>query len=333
MSKRVYQPKKGKRTQRERIGPGYDAAAYWEGAMGAASSVLQMVVKRYNKNRFHILWMRDQRPCEYCYPFPYAVEKKNWQASIVNGQPTLTISFPSGVRGKPDNVVIVLRNGPEFARQLADFRRLVSGKAAKHQLLITRQRASDGCHRRTTSEKEPGGGNRVSYRIMVKMIVAVDVPKKTSDRVLTLITDPQALWVAELDGRRAWVLNADHIRRAVEWQQTHAARRQRWAEDCKAERRCSPRKRRQFQESRDRCCSKHERRMHSWCQEAAAHLANFCVRQHVDHVLYRDIGTSWLPGVPRHKLNAALANALAQKGIALDCHSDAEDVEEVCEVG
>jgi hypothetical protein len=132
---------------------------------------------------------------------------------------------------------------------------------------------------------------------------------------LTLCTDPASLWVAELDGRQAWLLNADHIKRACDWQAIHKAKRQRWAEDCKAERRSSKSHRQQFQDSRDRCCEKHARRMKSWCQESASHLVRFAQRQHVGVVAYTDADKSFMPGFPWHLLKECLSSALAQAGI------------------
>jgi hypothetical protein len=285
---------------------------FWKGAAQCASSLLRAVERKYRKERYQIVWGGQRFSARYRYPYPYPVHANHWNAEMREGRPVLVWKAP-GSR----TVELQLRGGPEFARQLADFRRVATGEAKKCQLLLLRQRASEGCHRRTTQERVPGGGERTHYRIMAKLIVEAPVQSPRGERVLTLCTDPAALWVAELDGRQAWVLNADHVKRACDWQELHRVRRQRWAQDCKAERRGDPRRRKQFQGSRERACSKHERRMKSWCQEAASSLARFAQRQRVGLVAYLDVDQSFLPGFPWSQLKSCLANALAGYGIAL----------------
>lgn len=295
---------------------------FWKGAAVCASSILRAVERKHRKERSMVIWNRSRSPARYRYPYPFPVHASCWDVEFRAGRPVLTVKLPGGL------VELELRGGPEFGRQLAELRRVASGDAKKCQMLITRQRASEGCHRRTTVERAPGGGDRVHYRIMVKVITESLERQALGDRVLTLATDPAALWVAELDGRRAWALNADHVKRACDWQEAHRVRRQRWAEDTKAERRASGRKKAQFQASRDRCCDKHARRMKSWCQEAASHLAGFASRQKVGRVLYLDDDKGFLPGFPWHQLKTCLANALAGHGIALHCRSDGQKVSE-----
>jgi len=310
---------------------------FWAGNLGGVASLTRAVQRKYVQDRPAAIWHGERRSARYRYPYPYGVPAKDWDAEMRDGKPVVVLKLP-GVEGK---VELQLRGGPEFARGLRDFRWVagcpcpacaeVKAKGderptcRKKQLLITRQRASEGCHRRTDSERPPGGAARVSYRIMVKLIVDGPETQKHGDRVLTLCTDPAALWVAGLDGRRAWVLNADHIKRACDWQERHRVRRQRWAEDCKAERRASRRKRRQFQDRRDKACEKQARRMKSWCQESAAHLARFAARQRVGCVLYSDGDKGFLPGFPWHLLKTCLASALAGHGISLFSTSDEEE--------
>lgn len=296
---------------------------FWAGCAQAVAAVTRDVERKYRRERKAIVWDGDRRPARYRYPFPFPVHASCWSAGYEGGKPVLTVSLPGR------KVRLQLRGGPEFGRQLADFRRVAAGEAKRCQLLISRQRASEGCHRRTSAEREPGGGERVSYRVTVKMVVEAPRREAPGGRVLTLCTDPAALWVAELDGRRAWVLNADHVKRAVDWQAGHEARRQRWAQDCKAERRGDPRKRKQFQAGRERCAGKHARRMKSWCQECAAHLTRFAVRQRVGLVAYDDSCKDFLPGFPWHLLGQCLGNALAGEGIELAARPSRGEAEAV----
>ena len=292
---------------------------FWRGNAICASSVCRAVERKHRRERKEIVWCGERRPARYRYPYPFPVHANCWDAELRDGRPVIVWKAPGGRR-----VELELRGGPEFGRQLAAFRRVANGEAKKCQMLITRQRCSESCHRQTAEGRRPGGGDRVSYRIMVKLVVEEPVKQAPGDRPLVLLTDPEALWVAELDGRRAWVENADHIKRALDWQEAHRVRLRRWAQDTKAERRCNKRKRRQFEESRRRCVEKHQRRMDSWCKELASHLTRFAVRQKVGHVLYQDIDKGNLPGMPWHKLKQALRDALTAAGIRLDCASDVE---------
>ena len=303
------------------------AAGWWKGTAICASSILRAVERKYRRERYKIVWGGERTSARYRYPAPFPVHANCWSAEFRSGVPIITVRIGS------HDVELRLRGGPEFGRQLANLRRVVSGEAKQCQLLISRQR-SDGGHRRTIEERKPGGGDRVSYRIMVKIVTHQPDRVVTGDRVLTLATDPNSLWVAELDGRQAWVLNADHVKRACDWQAVHASRRQRWAQDAKAERRASRRRRAQFQSSRDRCCEKHARRMKSWCQECAAHLAKFAVRQRVSTVAYMDADKSFMPAFPWAQLKLALANALSGEGIELvaspDAKAESAELEAVC---
>lgn len=277
---------------------------FWKGAAICASSIIRAVERKYRKERKAIVWEGRRLPARYRYPVPFPVHANCWDGEFRDGRPVLTVRLPGGP------VELSLRGGPEFARQLADFRRVVKGEAKKCQLLLTFL-SSGGSHRQTTDAKGS------SYRIMVKLIVDVPEHETSGGRVLALATDPAALWVAELDGRRAWVLNADHVKRACDWQESHRVRLQRWAEDTKAERRGSPRKRKQFEASRQRCCLKHARRLKTWCQQSAAHLTQFAVRQRVGTVAYSDLAREYLPGFPWHLLKSCLQNALAAVGVEL----------------
>lgn len=293
------------------------AGGFWKGAAICAGSIIRAVERKYRKERPAAIWSRTRTSARYRYPYPYPVHPTCWDVEFRSGRPVLCLKLPGSA------FEIELRTGQEFARQVGDLRRIASGEAKKCQLIFSRQR-SYGSHRRTLADREPGGGNRASYRIMVRFVFQSETTKKAADRVLTLCTDPNAFWVAELDGRRAWVLNADHIKRAYDWQQIHQARRQRWSEDCKAESRGNSRRRRQFQEHRDRLCEKQSRRLRSWCQESASHLAAFAERQNVGHVLYRNIDKSYMPSFPWAMLKDCLAHALKQRGIAIDFATEPE---------
>lgn len=284
---------------------------FWSGAAISASTLLRDVEAHWRRHRYAVLWMRNEAPVLWHYPRPWPVHPQAWSARMESGKPVIHARLPGGA------VDLSLRGGPEFGRQLASFRQVAEGKLKRATLYLTRQRASEGCHRPTMQEPRTAGEQRTHWRVMARFAVTREVQARESERVLNVNTDPEALLVAEIDGRRAWVLNADHVRRAVEWQQVHEVRRQRWAQDVKAERRASQKILRQFEASRERCCDRHARRMNSWCQETASHLARFAARQRVGLVAYDDTAKSYLPLFPWYKLRLCVAHAMAGLGIEI----------------
>lgn len=282
---------------------------FWGGACVQANDVIQMAEKRYKALRYEIIWKRSAVPPTFKYPTPFPVKNTNWEPRIEHGKPVINVALPGG------RVDLELRTGPEFGRQLTIFHSLIRGDFKKCQLILRGQYTTSSNGRQTLKERSPGGGDRRFLRILCKLVVRTESAKRTSDRILTLCTDPEALWVAELDGRQAWKLNVDHLRRAVLWHESHRVRIQRWSEDCKVERRSNPKRLRQFEESRERCCLKHRRRMDSWIKESVSHLVQFCLRQKVGTVAYTGKDTSFLPGFPWSKLNQRLIDAMKIQGI------------------
>ena len=294
----------------------YHAWAWWAGAYAQANGVLREGEQRYRALRKQIVWDRSAVLPTFRYPHPFPVHNQCWSARYEHGRPVVRVQLPGGM------VDLELRGGAEFGRQLALFRSLVDGKAKQCALAIRGHLTSSSNGRQTMEEREPGGSDRKHWRILVKLVVKTEATQRTADRVLTLCTDPAALWVAELDGRRAWALNADHIRRVCEWKAAHDVLLQRWGEDTKAERRGDPDRRRQFNESRERRCQKHARRMDSWIKESVAHLLRFCLRQKVGEVLYLDRDRGFADSFEWYKLNKRLVDEMTRNGIVLNTETD-----------
>ena len=291
---------------------------WWAGACNSASTILHTVEQKYRSERLNVLWHRKQDPTTYRYPYPWPVHARGWkEAGFEDGRPFVRLALPGG------EVVLRLRGGPEFGLQLGRFRQVVAGNLPRLQLVIRQQGASLGCHRPTVKDR---GKN---CRVMVKMVAKLPAKEATGNRVLTLSTDPNAFWVAELDGRQAWVLNNDHMRRAFDWLAKYDAKRQRLAQDRKAERRMNRSHLADINEAQRRCGDKHARRMQSWLHETAAHLVGFCVRNHVGEVLYLDGERDFIPAFPWHRLKSLLSDKLTAAGIQLvteTAHEQPEDV-------
>jgi hypothetical protein len=292
------------------VASAFAGTEFWAGAALSAVSIMRQVKEKYLQERLAVIWQRSKSPCTYRFPHPWPVHAQGWKAAWLDtsGKPCVRLTLPGG------QVEMRLRGGAEFGRQMGLFRQIVSGELPRLQLVIRQQGCSLGCHRPTMPGREPA-------RVMVKMVARLPVRPSPGGRTLTLCTDESAFWVAELDGQPAWVLNADHVRRACDWLAIHETRRQRLAQDRKAERRLNPGAD-SWRRSLERCCDKHARRMNSWLHETAAHLTGYAVRQKVGLVLYRDQQKGFAPLFPWHKLKTLLVDKLRAAGIVCQCGSD-----------
>lgn len=284
----------------------YDGAEFFAGAAASANSILQKVRAKYLDERLRVIWQRRGQFSRYDSPAPWPVHAAAWHKAWFDesGKPCVRVALPGG------QVDLQLRGGPEFGRQMDLFRRVVEGSLPRLELVIRWQRASEGCHRPTV---KVGG---VPGRVMVKMVAKLPVRERPGDRTLALLTDPNAFWVADLDGRPAWVMNADHFRRGVARHAEHLRILRRMSEDAKAERRITGNRARHQQERLDAQCEKDRRRIKSWVQESAAHLVGFAVRQKVGEVLYLDRDRGFIPRFPWHSLHQQLGEKLKENGIA-----------------
>lgn len=298
-----------------------DLRPFWDGATVQASSILRESEARYRALRKQVVWERSALPPTFKYPHPLPVHAQAWAARIESGKPVVEVALPGG------RVSLELRGGPEFGRQLALFRQVAGGSAARKQLVIRGQMTSGSNGRRTIEDRDPGGGARKHLRILVKLVCEVEAAPRTADRVLTLCTDPAAFWVAELDGRRAWVLNADHIKRTHDWAKVrgwldaHEDMLDRMAQDSKAERRMKMGRLGQLREAREKRVRKHRSRMRSWMHEITSHLVGFAVRQRVGVVQYKDVDRGFIERFPWARLKGLLADKLAAVGIAIESAS------------
>lgn len=284
----------------------YAGHEFFVGAKGSATSIIQPLQAKYIAERLNVIWHRKQAHCTYRSPHPWPVRADMWREASFDDEkrPFVRVALPGG------QATIRLRGGPEFARQMAIFRQIVDGGLPRLELVI-REHRQFGKSRRPT---EPGGS-----RVMVKIVARLPVRETKGEKVLTLFCDKEAFWVASLSGRRddrQWTANYDHVRRLFGWLAAHESRRQRLAQDSKAESRCASDKRRQWQRSLDAACEKQHRRLSSWLHEIAAHVVGFCSRQKVREVVYDD-SQRFSDAFPWHRLNAMLADKLKAEGITL----------------
>jgi len=320
----------------------YTGRSDWEGATQSASQILTDVYGRYKGHRKAVIWSHGEQPAAYRYPYPYPVPRQRWEASLdSDGFPVVSVSLPGQrvalrLRGIHQGAPVV-----GFAAKLAHFRAIVSGERRAGVLYLSRQRCSAGCHRHLAAhegaegegivqgERAPGGGQRVQYRTLCRIVVWLPRAERKGGNKLLLRTDANAFWTAEHEGRfsRPWILNADHVRQPNTdqlraWMADHDVWRQRMSEDLKHEKRW-PRAVRQVMNDRlERRCGKVHRQVETWCHQAVALVANYARRQGVDTVLYDDSERSYLPHFPWARLSSMLRSKLELFGVAMEGGSD-----------
>lgn len=292
---------------------------------------LQKLQRNYAAQRYDVLWTCSASLRSYRYPQPYAIGNQNWTPSYEpagkdggDKVPCVSVPLPGG------RILLQLRGGREFARQLRDFAKLASGDAIKADLSICRQRASSGYN---GGQDRDNGGQKFATRVMVKMVGWF--PRSEARELsgtLAVRTDADSfLFALDAKGERIWALHADHVRR---WTAEHSRRLNRWSDDTKAEQRPVP----SFASRRDAAVKKFRDRCDSFVKEAACQLANFAQRRKYATVKLDDTDKSYLPRFDWSGFRSRLAVKLDEYGIALDIASgeavpetptDAREVDEI----
>lgn len=274
----------------------FPGGEFFKGAMKSASTIIENVHANYKRDRPDVL-VRNLRSWRNYRSVPWPVHadmvKRVWLDG--NGRPCLALTLPGG------DVELRMRNGREFGRQMGHFRDLIrrfeAGERAKEVVL---------------REKKCRGGD-----VMVKMVAELTALEKTGSQTLTLISTPESFWVAELDGRQAWVLNADHVRRTAARHAEHLRALDRLRQDGKAEARLASSRAWQQQTRLDILCEKDRNRLASFIHEASCQLADFARRQRIGEVVYDDHCREFSPKFPWRQLRDRLKAQLTYRGIVL----------------
>ena len=299
----------------------YHDRAAWDGCMSSAQCILRGVEKKYRKRRFDMIWRNAESYPSMRYPQPFPIHNKDWKPSCSEddrGAPMVSVRLP----GVAERLMLRLRCGPEFRRQLTLFRLLESGEAKCGEAVLYAQGCSGNTGRRKGIDRSPGGGQKQPFTVLLKLVGHFPIgEKKPSDRVMIISTDPSALWVAEVDDRPAWIYNADHVRR---WVMAHACARQRFSEDLKHERRWPKRERIRMKEALAKRCDKNNRRLDSFVHEATAMAANFAARQKCGLVVYNDEQKGYLPSFPWFVLRERLKDKLKAHGIEMKARAEVD---------
>lgn len=268
-------------------GEHYPDKAKWSGAMASLNIVTRTAQRKYVQQRFDVMVRHDSSLLTYRFPQPFPVHNACWQTDYADGGfPTVRLALP-GV----GQVELRLKRDGGFRRQLAMFRQLHDGTAKKSEAALYRDR------------KE---------QLLLKMVGHFPRHDRGgADNVCFLHTDPNALLVAEINGRSVTVTNGDHLKRAHavvrETADRHRRFLQRVGEDKKREVRMDPRQRGNLNRKVDERCAKQRARIDTAVKQIAAQVARFCERQRVGLVAYDDANKDFLPdGFPWHALKTRI---------------------------
>lgn len=257
------------------------------GAAASAQCVFQAVHKKYLQDRFAIMCRHESGLLTYRFPYPFPVHNATWKTGYASGDfPTVSVAIPGVGR-----VELRLKRDGGFRRQLAMFRQLHDGTAKRGEAALYRDRKGV---------------------LLLKMVGHFPrVERAGDDNVCFLHTDPNALLVAEINGRSVTVTNGDHLRRAHavirEVNDRHRRFLQRAGEDKKREVRMDRKQRANLNAKVEDRCGKQRARLDTAVKQIAAQVARFLQRQRVGLVAYDDGVKTFLPdGFQWHALKTRL---------------------------
>lgn len=276
-------------------GKNFPAWSGWAGNMAAAQCVIRAVHRKYRQQRFDVMVRSQSSLLSYRYPYPFPIHNQGWKSSYdAGGFPVVTLALPG-----LGSVSLRLKRRADFGRQLAMFKQLHDGTATKGEAALYRDRK----------------GN------LLLKLVGKFPRTESAGHVAFIHTDPNALLVAEIDGRSPWILNADHLKR---WQAVHRVYRQRVGEDAKREKRMDRRQRAHLNQSRELRCDKHNDRLDTALHQLSAQVVRFCERQKVGLVVYDDTNKTYIPdGFPWHRLGERLRYKLDGIGVRVVSREEA----------
>lgn len=263
----------------------YPRRQEWQGAAAAANCIFRSVQKKYAAKRLDIVWRGSSSLPSFRFPYPFPVHNQNWSAVYGKGNvPLVTLSLPGG------RVVLRLRGGAEMRRQLAGFRQIIQGAKTGEAAIYRKNRHA-----------------------MIKLVAHFPIREnQEATNTLLVRTDPNAFWVAEMEGTHPRVWNQDHIKDLVT---RHRVWLQRVSEDTKREKRVPRPMRRHIDQAREDRCRKMNDRLTTFCHEMSKQLVEFAVRQKVSSILYDDACKDWIESFPWSRLEAMLEYKCKDRGI------------------
>ncbi len=277
----------------------------------AVASMEQVTGRKYRAKRYHIVWTSAETNSNHRYPYPAAFPSQAWTPSYEPAGkdggdliPCVSVPIRRGQR-----FLLQLRGGAEFARQLRDFKLLVSGQASKSEIALFRKRVGGNENRNGVSGRDSGGQN-TEFRLMCKMVGWFPrTPRGETSGILSVKSTVDSMLVAVNEKEeKIWWLNSDHVRR---WYAGHKRRLQRWSEDQKHELRPNP----PLQSIREQVCINLRNRIDSFIKETVAQLCGVAVRRRLAEIRYDDSDQRYLPVFQWFALQERLATKCNELGI------------------
>ena len=264
----------------------------WDGGASSMSCTLRAVEQHWNSYRREILWDRSRSAPTYLYPQPIRIHNQQYCCSVGDGGELLaTIRLP-GVGVAPLDktsggwVRLRLAGGHEWRRQRERFLQIVAGRSEQGEAAILRKRvAPSSSNRHTHSDHTCPGGGRGHYRTFVKIVgyfrrpIYIPCPRE-----LVVVTQPDCMWIATIDGRQVWQENGDHIKRQIA---AHADYRHRTSQELKFERRHNV-DRDRIAASQSERCRKHQNRLKSFMEMSSAAIVGLAQRRRCHLIRYTD---------------------------------------------
>lgn len=266
----------------QRVNAACPFRAMFDGAAGSMGSIVRAVENTWRSHprfgRFAVIWKGESSPCVFKYPYPWPVRSQELRIFRDNeNRPRASITIPGG------RVEIRLADGPEFRRQLRQFDELISNVS-------------------NIGEAKISGHRRDGRLVGAKLHIVGDfevAERPEASNVCYLHTDPGALLVAEINGRKVTVTNGDHIQRALKiitvTNARHKSFLERTRQDKKHEVRMSPDQLRNLESKISQRCDKQNNRIRTAIQQIAAQVAHLCSRQNVAIIAYDDRNKEYVP--------------------------------------
>lgn len=292
----------------------------WQGAKSCAASLIQKVQKKYLRDRAQRIWLRKRRSPEFTYPYPFPVHQDSWVAMFgEHGELIVNLQMPGG------RVSLRLRSGDQFRPQLRVLAGIINGDIKQQGLEVDAQ-LSHGSNGKQVNGRKPGGGQRQSFRVMLRISYPLEIYAGSKEGTATLTTgvDPfLTLQIADKPFASVW-----HCPWVTNWIIEHRKFLDDFSDDLKFEKRWPSKKRRSLNRYRERRCEKHDRRMKSWRQQTVHQVAVMLSRNDVSELVYDDSNRDFMEEFPWYNFKTDLENKCAEFGIVVRASASGEAMDE-----
>jgi hypothetical protein len=245
-------------------------------------ALMNWVRKTYLKRRFD-LWI-GKASLPTFRTVPWMVRKSGWTPDPIGG--SVTITCYQGRR------TLDLSASADFAPQRRLLTYAASGEYLRGDAMLCEQ------------------GKRIMFRAAVWVPVQA---RGGATGTLTVSSDPKALVTFKIGDRRALKpLHMSHLRRSIA---AHDEWRQGAAEDTKHEKRWPSHVRRDMLAALDRRCGRENNRLRTGCQQIAAMIVGYAVRQNLAEIACDFADRGYVPHFPWSQLRASIASAAELRGI------------------